>query len=96
VGIVRGRSCASILVDPRRKPSLFEAFQGGGGHGRAQAPCSARGVTGGHGGLQEGGLDNGSSCGLPALRATRPVRQEVEGKKREKEKKEKEKKWKIF
>jgi hypothetical protein len=37
-GIARGRPCASVLVIPKRKSSLFEAFNGGDDHGRFQGP----------------------------------------------------------
>jgi hypothetical protein len=58
VGIARRRSSTSVLVIPRSKMSLVEAFLGAGGHGRAQAPWSAMGAHlewEGRGGGRRGG-----------------------------------------
>jgi hypothetical protein len=59
--IARRRSCASVLVVPQRKLSLFEAFNGGDDHGRAQGPlmtawqARGRGWEGKGGGEEQGG-----------------------------------------
>jgi hypothetical protein len=104
-GIVRGRSCASILIVPRRKSSLVETFYGWlpwpssnsiTGHGSSPGKGQGRRgeVRGGHGLLwRSKGRMGGAAPGEDSTLVTlgRKKREKIKGRRgREKEKEKKE------